>query len=120
MPAFFNILQIQMPVGAITSFAHRVSGVLLAIGVPFSIYALDLSLKGPGGYARTVTMLHSLPIRCLGILYAWALGHHLLAGVRHLLSDIDIGSSLGRARRSAWIVNCMSPLFALLAAAVLL
>jgi succinate dehydrogenase / fumarate reductase cytochrome b subunit len=28
------------------------------------------------------------------ILLIWALAHHLLAGVRHLLSDIDIGSQL--------------------------
>lgn len=120
MPAFFNVLQIQLPVGAVTSFAHRVSGVLLAIGVPFSTYMFDMSLKGPNGFSEVATILHSLPVRCLGVLYAWALGHHLLAGVRHLLSDIDIGSSLPEARRSAWIVNCASPLLAILAAVAFL
>ena len=120
MPAFFNVLQIQMPVGAVASFAHRISGVLLAIGVPFSVYMFDLSLKGPSGYSEVAAILHSPPMRCLGVLYAWALGHHLLAGVRHLLSDIDIGSSLPKARRSAWIVNCASPLLAVLAAVAFL
>ncbi|MCI2807193.1 succinate dehydrogenase, cytochrome b556 subunit [Eoetvoesiella caeni] len=115
-PVFFNVLQIQMPVGAITSICHRISGVLLALGLPFSIYALDLSLKDPGGYERAIGLLHSIPVRCAAVLFAWALGHHLLAGVRHLLSDIDIGSGLHQARRSAWIVNCVSPLFAVLAA----
>jgi succinate dehydrogenase / fumarate reductase cytochrome b subunit len=119
-PVFFNVFQIQMPVGAITSIAHRISGILLAIGIPFSIYLLDLSLDGPEGYQRASALLRSLPVRCLAIVFAWALGHHLLAGVRHLLSDIDIGSSLPEARRSAWIVNCTSPLFAVLAAVALL
>ncbi|WP_420872246.1 succinate dehydrogenase, cytochrome b556 subunit [Cupriavidus necator] len=41
----------------------------------------------------------------LAIVHTWALAHHLFAGVRHLLSDIDIGSQLTAARRSAWIVN---------------
>jgi succinate dehydrogenase / fumarate reductase cytochrome b subunit len=44
------------------------------------------------------------------------LAHHLLAGIRHLLSDIDIGSQLPAARRSAWIVNFGGAAVALLAA----
>ena len=119
-PVFFNVLQTQFPVGAITSAAHRISGILLAMGIPFSIYLLDLSLDGMDGYRKSYELLHSLPVQCLAILFAWALGHHLLAGVRHLLSDIDIGSSLPAARRSAWLVNCVSPLFAVMAAMALL
>ena len=46
-PVFFNLMQIQMPVGALTSITHRVTGIFLAIGVPFSIYLLDLSLQDP-------------------------------------------------------------------------
>jgi hypothetical protein len=36
--------------------------------------------------------------------------------VRHLLSDIDIGSQLPAARRSAWIVNLGGAAVALAAA----
>ena len=32
---FFNLTQIQMPVGAVTSITHRITGILLAIGIPF-------------------------------------------------------------------------------------
>jgi succinate dehydrogenase / fumarate reductase cytochrome b subunit len=116
MPAFFNPLQIQMPVGAVASIAHRISGILLAVGIPFSIYLLDLSSSGVDGFKQAQAMLYRLPVRILAILFAWALAHHMLAGVRHLLSDIDIGSDLRASRRSAWIVNCASPVFAVLAA----
>ncbi len=46
-PVFLNLTQIQMPVGAVTSITHRITGILLAIGIPFGIYLLDLSLQGP-------------------------------------------------------------------------
>jgi hypothetical protein len=31
-PVFFNPLQIQMPVGALTSITHRVTGIVLVLG----------------------------------------------------------------------------------------
>lgn len=54
------------------------------------------------------------------IVFVWALAHHLLAGVRHLLSDIDVGSRLPAARRSAWAVNGAGLAIALVTAWVLL
>lgn len=104
-PVFFNLAQIQMPVGALTSIVHRVTGVLLAIGIPFSIYSLELSLQSAQSYARLLNLLDKLTIKAVAVVFVWALAHHLLAGVRHLLSDIDIGSLLPAARRSAWMVN---------------
>lgn len=119
-PAFFNLLQIQMPVGALTSITHRVTGVVLALGLPCAIYVLDLSLQSPQGYERVVGLLGHPVARGALVVLTWALAHHLLAGVRHLLSDIDIGSQLGAARRSAWIVNLGGVAVALLAVGTLL
>ncbi|KIF83976.1 succinate dehydrogenase, cytochrome b556 subunit [Noviherbaspirillum autotrophicum] len=113
-PTFFNLTQIQLPVGACTSIAHRISGVLLALGTPFGIYLLDLSLRGPQGYAQAAALLERTGIKLLLVLFVWALTHHLLAGLRHLLSDIDIGSELRPARASAWAVNCGAAFIALL------
>jgi succinate dehydrogenase / fumarate reductase cytochrome b subunit len=115
-PVFFNLLQIQLPVGALTSIAHRVTGVVLALGIPFAIYVLDLSLRGPQTYAQVTGLLDHWAMRGAAVAFSWALAHHLLAGVRHLLSDIDIGSQLPAARRSAWIVNLGSAALALAAA----
>ena len=50
-------------------------------------------------------------MRCRIALFVWVLAHHLLAGVRHLLSDVDVGSQLVWARRSAWAVNLGSLVF---------
>ena len=109
-----------MPVGALTSIAHRVTGIFLALGIPFSIYLLDLSLQGPQGYARVSGWFDAFAFRAAVVLSVWALAHHVLAGIRHLLMDIDVGSHLPAARRSAWIVNLGGVALALLAAGVLL
>ena len=117
---FFNLLQIQMPVGALTSITHRATGIVLALGVPFGIYLLDISLQDPQGYARVSGWLDAFVFRAAAVLSVWILAHHVLAGIRHLLSDIDIGSQLPAARRSAWIVNLGGIAVALLAAGMLL
>ena len=119
-PVFFNLTQIQMPVGALTSITHRVTGMILVFAIPASVYFLDLSLQGPAGYARASALLNTAPLKGIIVVLAWALAHHMLAGTRHLLSDIDIGSQLTAARRSAWIVNLGGVAVALLAAGIML
>ncbi len=119
-PVFFNLAQIQMPVGALTSIAHRISGILLAIGVPFSIFILDQSLQSPQSWTRVVGLFDNWAFKVAALVFVWALAHHLFAGVRHLLSDVDIGSRLASARRSAWIVNVGGLAVMLLAAGALL
>ena len=119
-PVFFNLMQIQMPVGALTSIIHRATGIFLALNVPFSIYLLDLSLQGPHSYIQVISLFDKSTFRGAAVVLVWVLAHHLLAGTRHLLSDVDIGSQLPAARRSAWIVNFGGIAVALLAASVLL
>ena len=50
------------------------------------------------------------------LVMVWAATHHLLAGVRHMLMDIGIGSRLAQARMSAWSTIVAALLIALLAA----
>jgi succinate dehydrogenase / fumarate reductase, cytochrome b subunit len=119
-PRFFNVLQLQMPVGSVTSIAHRISGVVLALSVPFYIHVLQLSLQSPQAYALVAGMFGRWPFKGLVLVTIWALAHHVLAGVRHLLSDMDIGSRLQAARRSAWCVNCAALVIMLASAGALL
>mgnify|MGYP000367363481 FL=1 len=49
--------------------------------------------------------LASPPALVLTVLLVWSFSHHLLAGIRHLLLDIDIGVERSQARTSAWLVN---------------
>jgi succinate dehydrogenase / fumarate reductase cytochrome b subunit len=119
-PVFLNLTQIQMPVGALTSIMHRVSGVLLALGIPFGIYVLDLSLANPHTYAQLNRVFDAWAFKAAAIVFTWSLAHHLFAGVRHMLMDVDVGSLLPIARRSAWAANLGGLAVALLAAGALL
>lgn len=107
-----------MPVGALTSIGHRISGVILAAAVPAAIYLLALSLGGEIGFSRVIELSEHFAFKAAAVIAVWALAHHLLGGVRHLLSDFDVGSPLRSARKSAWIVNLAGVAVALLAVVV--
>ena len=112
-PVFLDLFRIRFPVGAVTSIAHRVSGLLLFLSFPLLVYWLDLSLRDPAGYASAVEWLHCGWVRLLSVVIAWSLLHHLLAGVRFLLIDIGVGVERTAARRSAWAVNGLALLLVL-------
>ncbi len=119
-PVFLNLAQITLPVGAVTSILHRLSGVLLATGVPALLYLLQRSLGGEAGFAEASALLSQPLVKIFLVALAWALAHHMLAGMRHMLTDVDVGSSLGKARRSAWSVNLAALAIAVLAAGAVL
>jgi succinate dehydrogenase / fumarate reductase cytochrome b subunit len=112
---FLNLLRIKMPVGAVTSILHRITGVLMAVGVPVCMVLLWLSLGNEKGFAQVQALLHRSAFQAAVVVLVWALAHHVLAGVRHMLTDINIGSTLHTARHSAWAVNLAAAAVALLA-----
>ena len=114
-PRFLNLFRLRYPVGAVCSFAHRVSGVLLALFLPALAWLLRRSLDGPSGYVAAARFMQPFFAKAAALVFFWAIAHHVLAGVRHLLMDIDRGSALAAARRSAWSVNVLGALLALLA-----
>jgi succinate dehydrogenase / fumarate reductase cytochrome b subunit len=114
VPVYLNLLRIRFPVGAVTSIAHRISGVLLFLSLPVLIYLLELSLQGPAGYEKTISYINNCWFEAGLVLIVWSFMHHLLSGIRFLLIDIDKGVSLQTARGSAWLVNLCAPILALL------
>jgi succinate dehydrogenase / fumarate reductase cytochrome b subunit len=103
-PKHLNLLVIRLPLPGFVSILHRASGVLLALSIPLCIHFLQLSLEGPAGFGRVKSMLAGVPGQLLVFVLAWSLAHHLLAGIRYLLLDFDVGVSKPQARASAWVV----------------
>jgi succinate dehydrogenase / fumarate reductase cytochrome b subunit len=103
-PINLNPLTIRLPIMALVSIGHRISGVLVFLLIPMLLWALSLTLASPEGLAQ-VKDAFSSPIAQL-ILWGFfaALLFHLLAGTRHLLMDIHLGESLKAGRMSAWLV----------------
>jgi succinate dehydrogenase / fumarate reductase, cytochrome b subunit len=103
-PTFLNFARIRFPVGSLASIGHRISGVLLVLALPFAVLALDRSLAGEAAFSSLAEKLQSPPGRVVLVVGAWAAAQHLFAGIRHLLMDVGIGSSLSAGRASAYAV----------------
>ncbi len=113
-------MRIRFPVSAVMSIGHRIAGVLLFLTLPLLIYLLQLSVQSEQAYQDIRHWLDLSPVRLLLAILIWALVHHLLAGIRVLFIDIDLGVSKGVARSTAWLVNLSALTIFLLALAVLL
>jgi len=113
-PVFLNLMQIRLPVGAVMSIIHRLTGVVMVFAIPLLIYLLDLSLSGEAGFAAAAALLGSGWVKLPLFLFLWGLMHHLLAGIRYLLIDIDIGVDKPFFRQTAWGVIAAAPLLALI------
>ncbi len=103
-PVYLNLVQIRLPVGGVVSILHRVTGVLLVLALPFSLLLLERSLASADDYQRIASLAASLPGRLLVLIAVAAVAHHLFAGVRHLLLDLDIGIARTGSRLGAWLV----------------
>ena len=104
------LFQIRLPLPGKVSILHRASGALLVFPMAaWLLYLLDQSLVSEEGFNRIKD--HYLQWRLVKaglLLFIWAYCHHLCAGVRFLLLDINQGVELQAARRSAALVLVVS------------
>ncbi len=88
------IRTIKLPVTAIASLLHRITGIFLFLSIPMILWMLSNTLESSSGFVRVVEFASS----GLGSLLVWgilsSLSYHLVAGIRHLGMDMGIGESL--------------------------
>jgi succinate dehydrogenase / fumarate reductase cytochrome b subunit len=85
-------LQIYRPMlTMMMSIVHRITGVALYVGTLFLVWYLIALGSGAASFARVSSVYGSF----LGLLvlfgFTWALFHHFLGGVRHLIWDLGYG-----------------------------
>ncbi|MBJ7538447.1 succinate dehydrogenase, cytochrome b556 subunit [Marinomonas transparens] len=101
-PVNLDILTISQPVTAIVSILHRVTGIILFVGLAFLFYAFDLSLESQEGFDQVVTTLQT---NFLAKFIIWgvvsALMYHFVAGVKHLFMDLGYFEELESGRNAA-------------------
>jgi succinate dehydrogenase / fumarate reductase cytochrome b subunit len=83
-----GLTRIRFPVGAVCSIGHRVSGVALAVAIPFLMALFARSLAGAEGYAEAAGGLPS-PAR---VMFAPASVLRNIRWRRHLLMDIGVAA----------------------------
>jgi len=93
-PVNLDLTKFSFPLPALTSIVHRVTGVMLFVGMVFLLYALDLSLSGEEGFNAVKECMESFIAKFIIWGVVSALLFHMVAGTKHLLMDVGIGETL--------------------------
>lgn len=116
-PKFLALHQIKLPLPGVVSILHRISGALLFLALPLLLWMLQSSLRSAETYARLTDALRHPAGKIFLTVMLWAFLHHFCAGVRYLAIDLQLASSLPRARSSSkWVLAASLALTALLGA----
>lgn len=115
-PVNLDLGTFKHPLVSVISISHRISGVVLFVGLVFLFNLFDMSLEGELGFASAQTLLleHSLAqFVTWGLLTA--LGFHFSAGMKHLVMDFGHGEELESANNAAKFVIVSTVVLAILA-----
>jgi succinate dehydrogenase / fumarate reductase cytochrome b subunit len=107
-PVNLDLFSIKQPLPAIVSIVHRVTGLILFVGIAILIYMLDQSLRSEESFASLQETLSGGFVKLIvwGVLSA--LIYHFVAGIKHLLMDFGIGETLESAQLGAKITIAIS------------
>ncbi len=113
-PKHLNLIKVRWPITAIASILHRISGAFIFLLTPFLLYIFTSSLKDNSGYALAGQWLDSLFVKLCFLILIWSGVHHLLAGIRYLFLDFDIGVDKKGANLTAMLVTVFGLVLSLL------
>lgn len=115
-PVNLDLSTIKLPLSALASITHRASGVILFVGLIFMFWAFDVSLSSAEGFDSVKATLQQ---NFLAKFVLWgmlsALAYHCLAGVKHLIMDMDIGVNLETGHLMSKSVFVLAAVFIVLA-----
>jgi succinate dehydrogenase / fumarate reductase cytochrome b subunit len=107
-PKYLNLLQIRLPLPALISIMHRVSGAALFLSLPLLLCWWQSSLTSADTFDAFKAVAANWCVKVVMLALLWGYLHHLCAGIRHLVMDIDIGTELATARLTSKLVLVIS------------
>ncbi|MBU6503304.1 MAG: succinate dehydrogenase, cytochrome b556 subunit [Burkholderiales bacterium] len=97
--AFKDLTTYRMPLAALVSILHRISGAIMFLLLPFIIWMFDTSVSSEISFDRFKSVFNEgaggVPgwlIKLVALLLLWAFLHHFIAGLRHLWADVHHGA----------------------------
>lgn len=104
-----QIVRYRLPLAGLVSILHRISGAgMFLVGLPLVLYLFHQSVVSELSFERYREFVANPFVKLVLVGIIWAYLHHLLAGVRHLLMDLDVGVDKAAGRTSAAIVLAVS------------
>ena len=112
-PVYIDLRKINLPVSALISITHRLSGMyVFFITLPLMLALIYFSTESEDSFNELSLFLKNYKfILGLIVLSFCILWFHILSGVRHLIMDAHIGESLLASKYSAiftislWIIT---------------
>ena len=112
-PVYIDLRKINLPVSALISITHRLSGMyVFFITLPLMLALIYFSTESEDSFSDLSLFLKDYEfILGLIVLSFCILWYHILSGVRHLIMDAHIGESLIASKYSAiftislWIIT---------------
>ena len=96
-------LQIYSPmINMVMSIVHRITGAALYFGSLLLAIWLIAAAMGPEAFDQVNVLFGSVLGRLVLIGYTWALLHHMLGGIRHLIWDTGRGLDIKTADFLCW------------------
>jgi len=121
-PVYINLFKIQLPLSALLSISHRVSGILIFFMVlPVSAYILNMLLASQASFISFLDAYKaSVFLRTFVLFNILIFVYHVIAGIRHMLMDFHlISETLSASNTSAKIAIILFLVIALLTILVL-
>jgi succinate dehydrogenase / fumarate reductase, cytochrome b subunit len=81
----------RWPLPMMMSIVHRITGAGLYFGTLLMAWWLIAAGEGPNAYSKLSAFIGSFVGRFILFGYTWALIHHMLGGIRHLIWDTGHG-----------------------------
>lgn len=92
----------RLPLTAVLSITHRITGAALTIGALLLVYVLAAAASGPGAYETAQGLVSAWYGQVILFLFTLAIYFHLCNGVRHLVWDLGYGFELETVDKSSF------------------
>jgi succinate dehydrogenase / fumarate reductase, cytochrome b subunit len=93
----------RLTINMVMSIVHRMTGAALYLGTVLLAWWLVALAIGPKYFAYVNTIYGSIPGKIVLFGYTWALMHHMLGGMRHLIWDTGRGFDLRMVNILSWM-----------------
>ena len=93
----------RLTINMVMSIVHRVTGAALYLGTALLAWWLVALAIGPKYFAFVNGIFGSIPGKIVLFGYTWALMHHMLGGIRHLIWDTGRGFDLRMVNILSWL-----------------
>lgn len=93
----------RLTISMLMSILHRITGAALYVGTLLLAWWLVALAQGPNYFSFVNDLLGSWVGRLVLFGYTWALMHHMIGGLRHLVWDTGRGFDLKTVNALSWM-----------------